>query len=133
MIPEFDENGCLPAGVHLATLDEIEGRFGQSSEIRRVQMDSVRWMIDLALRSGVKRVVLNGSFVTDIIEPMDVDCVLLIGAGYPTDPAAEEDLEKGMPFLDIAIVGQKDFERFVTRIFAADRYGVPKGMIEVIL
>jgi hypothetical protein len=106
MIPPFDENGFLPAGIHPATLEEIDVRFGQSSEIRRVQMDSVRWMIDLALRSGVKRLVLNGSFVTDIIEPMDVDCVLLVATGYPTDPAAEEELEKGMPFLDVAIVGQ---------------------------
>jgi len=66
MIPPFDEFGCLPPGVHPATLDEIEARFGRLSEIRRVQMESVRWMADLAIRAGVDRIVLNGSFVTDI-------------------------------------------------------------------
>jgi hypothetical protein len=95
-------------------------------------MESVRWMVDLAVRAGAKRIVLNGSFVTDIMDPNDVDCVLLIGPGYPADPAAEEELNKGLPFLDIAIAGQKDFDRFIARIFAADRRGVPKGMIEVI-
>ena len=96
-------------------------------------MESVLWMVDLAVRAAVERVVLNGSFVTDIMEPNDVDCVLLVGPGYAADPAIEEELESGLQFLDIAIVGQTDFDRFVARIFAADRHGVPKGMIEVIV
>lgn len=75
MIPPFNELGCLPPGAHPATLDEIDARFGRLSELRRVQMDSLRWMVDLAVRAGVERVVLNGSFVTDIMEPNDVDCV----------------------------------------------------------
>lgn len=133
MIPPFDDFGCLPPGVHPATLDEIIARFGQQSELRRVQMESVQWMVDLAERAGAERIILNGSFVTDIIEPNDVDCLLLIGPGYPDDPTAEEELENGLPFLDIAIVGQEDFGRFVERIFAADRRGVLKGMIEVTL
>jgi hypothetical protein len=75
MIPPFDDNGWLPPGVHPATLEEIDARFGQLSELRRVQMESVRWMVELALRAGAERIVLNGSFVADIIEPGDVDCV----------------------------------------------------------
>jgi hypothetical protein len=76
MIPPFQENGYLPPGLHVAIIDEVEQRFGQESELRRVQMESVRWMVDLAVRAGVERIVLNGSFVTDIMEPNDVDCVL---------------------------------------------------------
>ncbi|MDO8632701.1 MAG: hypothetical protein Q7R41_19635, partial [Phycisphaerales bacterium] len=85
MIPPFDESGCLPPGLHGAALAEIEARFGRQSELRRVQMDSVRWMIELAVRAGVQRIVLNGSFVTDIMEPNDVDCVLLVPPGRPKD------------------------------------------------
>ena len=29
MIPEFDEHGYLPAGVHPATLDEVAARFSE--------------------------------------------------------------------------------------------------------
>ena len=86
MIPPFDEDsGFLPPGVHPATLAEIDARFGQTSEIRRVQMESVRWMIELAQKASVQRIVLNGSFVTDIMEPNDVDCVLLIVPGPRRD------------------------------------------------
>lgn len=131
MIPPFDESGCLPPGIHAATLDEIEARFGVGSEVRRAQMESVRWMVDLAVRAGIRRMVLNGSFVTDIIEPNDVDCVLLIGRGRPKDRLAEADLRAGLPFLDIAIVRSADFERLVNEVFATDRYSVPKGMVEV--
>jgi hypothetical protein len=127
MIPSFDESGCLPPGIHPATLAEIEARFGRASEIRRVQMESVRWMVDLAGRAGVERIVLNGSFVTDIIEPNDVDCVLLIGVGFPRDQAAESELVNGLPFLDVALVDREDFDEFVGVTFASDRWGGAQG------
>ena len=132
MIPPFNETGCLPPGVHTATLGEVEDRFGHPSELRREQMESVRWMVDLAKRAGVQRVVSNGSFVMDIMEPNDVDCVLLIGRGFPTDPGAEAELRAGLPFLDIALVRRKDFDNMVIILFGTDRFESPKGMVEVI-
>lgn len=133
MIPQFDERGNLPPGIHSATLDEIDARFGQMSEIRQVQMESIRWMVELASRAGVKRIILNGSFVTDTIEPNDVDCLLLIGRGFPSDIAAEEELNTGLPYLELKLVGLADFNEYVNVTFGSDRMGIPKGMIEVIL
>ncbi len=66
-------------------------------------MESVRWMVNLAHRAGVQRIVLNGSFVTDIMEPNDVDCVLLVGRGFPADSLAEAELVAGLPFLEIKL------------------------------
>jgi hypothetical protein len=132
MIPPFNENGVLPPGVHPATLDEIEARFGQLSELRRVQMEPVRWMVEVANRAGAERIVLNGSFVADIMEPNDVDCVLLFHPGRRRNRKAFRELQTGLPFLDIAVVGPLDFDEFLSDIFAADRCGVPKGMIEVL-
>ena len=133
MIPSFDESGLLPPGVHAATLAEIAARFGSASELRRVQMESIRWMVETAARAGVRRIVLNGSFTTDTMEPNDVDCVLLFIAGLPRDRPAMDALHDGLPFLDMKLVGQEDFDEFVGFMFATDRAGVPKGMIEVIL
>jgi len=133
MIPNFNEHGYLPPGLHGATLDEIEKKFGRRSEVRRLQMESLRWLIDAATRAGVKRVVLNGSFVTDAVEPNDVDCVLLIEAGFPEDAAAEAELRMGFPFLDVQLTEADAFECLVAHFFATDRYFTAKGMIEVIL
>jgi hypothetical protein len=133
MIPDFTDAGYLPPGVYPATLAEIEARFGRESELRRVQMESIRWLVDLATRAGVARIILNGSFVTDIIEPNDVDCVLLVESDFPSDPRLEAELNDGLPFLEIKLVGQEDFDIYLTAIFASDRVGNRKGMIEIVL
>ena len=132
MIPPFDEHGYLPAGIHPATLEQIEVRFGCESEVRRVQMESLRWLFELARRAGAERLVINGSFVTDVLEPNDVDSVLLIGAGFPLEPVAEAELVAGLPFLELSLVNQTDFELLVKEFFATDRHSVGKGMVEVI-
>jgi hypothetical protein len=132
MIPAFDDDGYQPRGIHPATIEEIAARFGQESEMRRVQMESLVWLIELARRSGVLRIVVNGSFVTDKLEPNDVDCVLLIGPGFPQDENAEEELLGGLPFVNMELVDQQAFEQFTQKTFATDRDLVPKGMIEVV-
>lgn len=123
----------MPPGIHNASLDEIVERFGRQSEVRSAQMDSVRWLVDLARRAGVERLILNGSFVTAVPEPNDVDCVLLVSAGFPEDRSAEAMLEDGLPFLEIELVSRREFDYFVERFFAADRKHTCKGMVEVIL
>jgi hypothetical protein len=133
MIPPFNDDGYLPPGVHAATLEEIAARFGQESELRRVQMQSLHWLVDLARRAGVQRLVVNGSFVTDKLEPNDVDCVLLIGPGFPSDPSAEAELVGGLPFINLELVDQEAFRQFTERTFATDRDLVPKGMVEISL
>jgi hypothetical protein len=133
MIPGFNEDGYLPPGIHAATLDEISARFGQESELREVQIQSLHWLVDLARRAGVQKIVVNGSFVTDKLEPNDVDCVLLIGPGFPQDPAAESELLAGLPFINLELVDGEALRQFTERTYATDRNLVPKGMVEVIL
>jgi hypothetical protein len=67
------------------------------------------------------------------MEPNDVDCVLLFRPGRQKDSAAVRELKAGLPFLDIAMAAPKRFEQYVSQLFAADRNGVSKGMIEVLL
>jgi len=48
MIPALNDDGYLPSGIHVATPSEIAARFGQESELRRVQMESLPWLVELA-------------------------------------------------------------------------------------
>ena len=132
MIPDFNHNGYLPLGIHPATLDEIAARFGAEPELRRVQMDSLRWMIELGWKAGVQRIIVNGSFVTNKWERNDVDCVLLIDETYPRDASANEELLIGLPFLMVEIVREDGFRQLTENTFANDRDHVSKGMIEVL-
>jgi hypothetical protein len=130
-LPLCDESGCLPPGIHCSTLDEIARRFGNESEIRRVQMESVRWLVDLARRAGVLRIVINGSFVSDAYEPNDVDCALLIGPSYPSDADADAELQQGLPFIQAEFLTDEAFDHYVGVFFGTDRRGVAKGVVEV--
>ena len=133
MIPDFNDDGYLPPGIHGASLDEIATRFGHEPELRRVQMESLRWLVDFARRVGVRRVIVNGSFVTDKWEPIDIDCVLLTAPEFPRDEGADAELWAGLPFIQLVIVGEAEFTLYVEAIYATDRHAVPKGMVEVIL
>jgi hypothetical protein len=133
MIPKFNDDGYLPAGIHRATLEEISNRFGQECEIRQTQMESLRWLIDLARQAGAQRIVVNGSFVTDKFEPNDVDCVLLIGPDFPREASAEAELLAGLPFINFELVDPEGFRHYTEKTFATDRDLVAKGMVEIIL
>jgi hypothetical protein len=133
VIPEFNDVGYLPPGVHLASLDEIAARFGHESEIRQAQMDSIRWLVELAKKASVERLIINGSFVTDVFEPNDVDCALLLSADFPLDQAAAADLSLGLPFVDLHMAEAKEFAILVEQLYASDRDSVPNGVIEVVL
>ena len=133
MIPDFDERGYLPPGIHLAAIEEVALRFGTQSELRRVQTESLRWLVELARAAGVRRLILNGSYTTDIAEPNDVDCVLLIRPDFLPDSVAEAEIRQGIPFLDIYLVESPDFAFYVETFYATDRFFTPKGMVEVVL
>jgi hypothetical protein len=131
--PPFDENGYLPPGIHRATLDEIRSRFGTATEVRQVKMESLQWLMDLLKQISVERVVLNGSWVRDDSEPIDVDCVVLVGADWGRQPDLEAEVEDRLPYITPQIAHQRLFDQYTKHIFASDRADRAKGMIEVIL
>jgi hypothetical protein len=96
-------------------------------------MDSVRWLVDMAKRAGVQRLIINGSFVTDAFEPNDVDCALLLSADFPLDLAAAANLSEGLPFIDLHMTEAKEFAIITEQLYASDRDAIPKGVIEVVL
>jgi hypothetical protein len=131
MLPEFDERGNLPRGIHCASLKEIIERFGQGSELRQVQGESLEWLVPLCKSAGIIRLLINGSFVTNASDPNDVDCLLLQGPAYHRDSTAAQQLLAGLPFLELKIGEKDEFELYAEVIFGSDRDLVSKGIVEV--
>lgn len=73
MIPRLTEDGRLPAGVHQASLEELRDRFGRQSAARRRLFKGLTRAVENLREAGVKRVYVDGSFVTDKPVPNDVD------------------------------------------------------------
>lgn len=79
-IPPFDAYGLLPPGVHNCDLAEIAERFGRfrKSDRRQLLMHRLRTFVNEAratLKSG--SIIVDGSFVTDIDEPNDIDLIIV--------------------------------------------------------
>ena len=133
MLPPFDESGNLPRGIHRASIGEIVDRFGHGSPEREVEIRELLELIAWAKQHSVRRLIINGSFVTEKRDPNDVDVVLLPSR----DERRQETMFEGeltWPFLQILIAADDaDLERWAADDFATDRNGCPKGVVEVIL
>ena len=78
MIPAFRSDGYLPEGLHSANEAEVTFRFGSTTPRRRRLILRLRRWVFLAREIGVRRFLLDGSFVTAKSEPDDIDAVVLL-------------------------------------------------------
>ncbi|MCH8295254.1 hypothetical protein IH992_29575 [Candidatus Poribacteria bacterium] len=81
-IPALQENGGLPPGLYLASLDEIREKFGRTSQRRRVLFQRLQTFVALARHVGALRMFVNGSYVTAKTDPGDVDVVIWVGEKF---------------------------------------------------
>jgi hypothetical protein len=82
-LPPFTSAGELPLGVHRATLREALDRFGTGSRQRMAVAERLERVYRLAQATGhLARFVVFGSFVTDILEPHDVDVFLMMDDAF---------------------------------------------------
>ncbi len=144
MIPNFNDIGNLPAGMHQATWEEFYERFGYTPH-RRKLLDG----LELAMRQlrdvGCKCIWVDGSFVTAKERPGDYDaCFLEDGMDdWPIielktcflDSTSERQLKRygGEFFSSTLIVGSDDKipRRKYLEYFQSDDDDIPKGIIEI--
>ncbi len=92
-LPPFTSIGDLPVGVHRASLREVLDRFGTGSRQRMAVAQRLERVYRLAHATGqLARFVVFGSFVTDKLEPHDVDVFLVMddafdGGALPSEAA----------------------------------------------
>lgn len=72
MIPEFDENGNLPPGVHFCEWEEFVDRFG-TTDLRLRLMRGLQMAMQQLKAAGCRTIYINGSFVTSKSDPGDFD------------------------------------------------------------
>lgn len=107
----------MPVGIHEATWNEVEIRFGQSPK-RRFLLAGLREALASLQQAGCHTAYLNGSFTTAKEEPGDFDaCWAPMGV----------DLEVLDPlFLDFSNGRQAQKQRFGGELFPADMVVEPE-------
>ena len=90
-LPELNEQGELPPGVHQATLYEVTTRFGKEAGQRLKVTDRLKRIYQIARATGkLERLIIFGSYVTVKPEPNDVDIVLIFSDDFDVSTCSEE-------------------------------------------
>lgn len=132
VLPEFNEIGYLPRGIHRCQMDEVLERFGAGSEEREIEAAALADFTSWARAAGVARLIVDGSFVTDKVSPLDVDVAILPGPGYPRKELPAESRDSRWPFLDIKIAkDEDDLAQWAQLDFGLDRRLIPRGVVEI--
>jgi hypothetical protein len=80
-IPELNDEGLLPCGIHDCTMEEIHEIFGRfmSCDRRPKLMAKLSQYVEHVKESGVaKYLIIDGSFVTSKEEPGDIDILMVL-------------------------------------------------------
>ncbi len=89
-LPEFNDYGDLPEGLHKATLAEVLDRFGTGTEVRREATAVLQKVYPLIFVTGkLERFVIFGSYITAKSEPRDVDIVMVMKDDFSMAPCDE--------------------------------------------
>ncbi|MGB3241152.1 MAG: hypothetical protein WBB29_22900 [Geitlerinemataceae cyanobacterium] len=72
MIPEFDENGNLPPGVHFCEWEDFLERFGTNFTRQRM-IGGLELAMTQLKAAGCRTIYIDGSFVTEKTRPGDFD------------------------------------------------------------
>lgn len=90
-LPDFNEFGDLPEGNHPATLAEVIARFGSGTPRRIAVTERLRRIYQLAVATGyLDRLVVFGSYVSDVSEPKDVDVILVMRNDFRSEECPAE-------------------------------------------
>ncbi len=69
---EFEDNGCLPAGIHPMTWVDFYEKFSFSPK-RKALLVGLQNAITALKQCGCTSIFIDGSFVTNKLEPNDYD------------------------------------------------------------
>jgi|SRR5688500_2227682 len=142
MIPAFRPDGYLPLGLHVGDEAEVTFRFGSTTPRRRRLVLRLRRWIKLARQVGVRRFLLDGSFVTAKPDPDDIDAVVLLPASFQSQ--VERDIDAALDLEQMLLtrrpeelfaaeddVDWMEWVEFFARTREAD--GRRKGLVEIML
>ncbi|MDM3851106.1 MAG: hypothetical protein PT119_14270 [Aphanizomenon gracile PMC627.10] len=72
MIPKFEQNGNLPAGIHLSTWKETKNVLA-FNEHRQQLVEGMKRVSEILKQAGCSRIYIGGSFVSRKTHPNDFD------------------------------------------------------------
>jgi hypothetical protein len=144
MIPKFEKDGNLSKGIHRGTPDEIRKIFGTGSARRKWLMANMEKIVNLAKSTnGLERMIVWGSFVSNVESPNDVDMLLIMKDDFIIDKVDPEtrkifDYVQGRIAFNADIfwtkssIGKETIDLWL-ETYQMTRDFKPRGIVEVII
>lgn len=147
-IPALNQFKLLPAGVHECSFDEIASRFVYTSERQQIWDRFLDYFNLIKDFREIQAIYVDGSFVTDIKTPSDLDIAIEFVSFYDwgrlkrsTPQLFDEVLIKKKWLLDCLpcapeiMSWQTDYRAFFQELSARDieKLGLPKGVQKGVL
>ena len=142
-LPDFNEFGDLPVGRHAASVNEVLTRFGPGTSQRQDVTNRLRRIYSLAVATGhLDRLVIFGSYVSDVAEPNDVDIILVMQSDFAIEecPAdclvlfdhalADEELGASVFWIRPEMLLGEPLEQFLAH-WEWKRDGSRRGLVEI--
>ena len=143
-LPEFNVQGDLPPGIHPASLMDVVQRFGRLSAVRVRSAARLTHIHDLAQRTGhLQRFIVFGSYVTDKVDPNDVDVILVMDDDFyleqcPTEaralfdhPTAQARYGASIFWVRPGLLIRETVDEFIA-YWQTKRDGSQRGIVEII-
>jgi hypothetical protein len=143
MLPQLNENGDLPPGVHAAGWTEIELRFRTGNGARVRAISTLKHLHELAVRTGaLSFFYVFGSFVSAAHTPRDVDLILVMRGDFRLEDCPRESLTlfshadaearygASIFWLREGMVPDAAMREFL-RVWQTKRDGTVRGILEV--
>ena len=137
--PDFDENGNLPPGVYEVSLQDIGIRFTWTDR-RKKLFEGLKLAIDNLTKANVKKVWIDGSFVTSKDDPNDIDGCWQYDKDVNADkldpvfldmypPREAMKIKYGVDFLISGVLTSDSPGNTIEEFFQIDRDGNKKGIL----
>jgi hypothetical protein len=142
-LPDLNDNGDLPPGIHQATLTEVIDRFGAQPPQRRIMARRLERVYSLVIQTGqVRRFIIFGSFITNKPDPGDVDIFLMMEDTFDVSQVSGETAVifnhlnaqnyEGASIFWIRRLAALDGEETAIGYWQLKRDGGKRGIVEVI-
>jgi hypothetical protein len=143
----LNDQGLLPEGIHVCTLDQVEetfGRFNASDKRPKLFRKLKEYCSELRLAEIADHLIVDGSFVTEKAEPSDIDLVVALRSNiepdetwspYKTNLIRRNQVRSKYGF-DVFVAGveSSEYKKYVEFFYQTrEHHSFKKGLVKVAL
>ena len=142
-LPDLNDEGELPEGIHQATIDEVVAQFGSGTSQRGIVTARLQQIYQLVKGTEhLQQFLIFGSYITTKPEPNDIDIVLIFDDDFDiaacdekvkellNHQRAETELGASIFWIRPSLLFLGTLEEFI-KGWQVKRNGTRRGIIEV--